>query len=92
VFCLHDARTGRQENPMNAINDSTRTEALFVSNLQRSQKPTVELIRAAVAATVSTLGEARCAELVAQEYGEHPDCAPGRMRWARSAVQVAFAA
>ena len=75
---------------MNAINDSTRTEALFVSNLQRSQKPTVELIRAAVAVTVSTLGEARCAELVAQEYGEHPDCAPGRMRWARTAVHKAF--
>jgi len=44
-----------------------------------------------VRAMVDRLGEARCAELVAQEFGEHPDCAPSRMRWARSAVELAFA-
>jgi hypothetical protein len=75
---------------MNATADNVRTEALFVSDVQRSQQPTVELIRAAVSDTVNRLGEARCAELVAQEFGEHPDCALGRMRWARSAIQVAF--
>jgi len=79
---------------MNALNDRslTLTEALFVSDLQRSQKPTAELIREAVSTTVNRLGEARCAELVAQEFGEHPDCAPNRMRWARTAVQTAYAA
>lgn len=66
-------------------------DALFVSDLQRSQEPTPELVRAAVLATVDRLGEARCAELVAQEFGEHPDCAIGRMLWARRAVQAAFA-
>lgn len=76
---------------MSTLIDDVRTEALFVSNLQRSQHPTAELIRAAVHATVDRLGEARCAELVAQEFGEHPDCAIGRMLWARSAVQAAFA-
>ena len=75
-----------------AVLDDVRSEALFVSHLQRSQSPTPELIRAAVTATVDRLGEARCAELVAQEFGEHPDCAIGRMRWARSAVRLAFAA
>jgi len=65
-------------------------EALFVSNLQRSQHPTAELIRAAVSATVNRLGEIGCAELVAQEFGEHPDCAIGRMNWARHAVRDAF--
>src|SRR3954447_26691461 len=81
----------RQEDPMTAVIDDIRTEALFVSDLQRSQQPTAELIRAAVSATVDRLGEARCAELVAQEFGEHPDCAVGRMRWARNAVRAAFA-
>lgn len=76
---------------MSTLIDDVRTEALFVSHLQRSQQPTAESIRAAVRATVDRLGEARCAELVAQEFGEHPDCAIGRMRWARSAVQAAFA-
>ena len=75
---------------MNATIDAVRTEALFVSDLQRSQHPTPELIRAAVSATVDRLGEARCAELVAQEFGEHPDCAIGRMQWARTAIRYAF--
>jgi hypothetical protein len=76
---------------MNAMADHLRTEALFVSHVQRSQHPTIELIRAVVTDTVNRLGEARCAELVAQEFGEHPDCALGRMRWARSAISAAFA-
>ena len=76
---------------MTAMLDDVRTEALFVSDLQSSQHPTAELIRAAVTATVDRLGEARCAELVAQEFGEHPDCALTRMQWARSAIQTAFA-
>ena len=75
---------------MTAMIDEVRTEALFVSDLQSSQHPTAELIRAAVDAVVGRLGEARCAELVAQEFGEHPDCALSRMRWARSAIQIAF--
>lgn len=77
---------------MTAIVDAVRTEALFVSDLQRSQEPTAEVIREAVTATVTRLGENGCAALVAQEFGEHPDCALGRMRWARSAVRLAFAA
>ncbi len=69
-----------------------RTEALFVSDVQRSQEPTPELIRTIVTAVVDRLGETGCAELVAQEFGEHPDCAPGRMRWARTQVERAFQA
>ncbi len=75
---------------MNAVLNDVMSEALFVSNVQRSQLPTPELIREAVIAVVDRLGEARCAELVAQEFGEHPDCAIGRMLWARSAVRSAF--
>jgi hypothetical protein len=77
---------------MIAFDQHLRSEALFVSDLQRSQLPTPESIRQAVLDTVGRHGEAGCAELVAQEFGEHPDCALGRMRWARTAVQLAFAA
>jgi hypothetical protein len=75
---------------MNTVLDSIRSEALFASTLQRSQSPTPELIREVVTTTVDRLGEARCSEVVAQEFGEHPDCALGRMRWARTAVRNAF--
>jgi hypothetical protein len=79
------------EDPMNAIHDDVRTEALFASHVQRSQRPTPELIRDAVTATVDRLGAGGCAEMVAQEFGEHPDCALHRMRWARRAVRMAYA-
>jgi hypothetical protein len=77
---------------MTVMIQDVRSEALFVSHLQRSQQPTPESIRAVVLDTVGRLGEARCAELVAEEFGEHPDCALGRMRWARTAALSAFAA
>ena len=72
------------------LSDDIRTEALFVSDLQRSQHPSDELIRSAVTAMIDALGERGCAALVAQEFGEHPDCALGRMQWARRAVRDAF--
>jgi hypothetical protein len=85
--------TPRQEDPMTALDlNDVRTEALFVSDLQCSEDPTAELIRAAVTAAVDRLGETGCAALVAQEFGEHPDCALDRMRWARLAVRTAFRA
>ena len=72
--------------------DDVRIEALFVSDLQSSQHPTPEVIRAVVDETVDRLGETGCAALVAQEFGEHPDCALGRMQWARRAVRTAYEA
>jgi len=77
---------------MTALDYDTRTEALFVSYVQRSQDPSPQLIRDAVSATVDRLGRTGCAALVAQEFGEHPDCAPVRMQWARRAVRSAFQA
>jgi hypothetical protein len=76
---------------MSAVDsDEVRTEALFVSDVQRSQEPSLELIREAITITVDRLGETGCAALVAQEFGEHPDCALGRMQWARTQVRQAF--
>jgi hypothetical protein len=59
-------------------------DALFVSALQRCEQPSAGQIRQAVAAAVRTFGPGGCAERVAQEFGDHPDSAVGRMRWART--------
>lgn len=67
-----------------------RAEALFVSDLQRSEHPSTESVQAAVEALVDDLGEQGCAERVAQEFGDHPERAVERMCWCRSAVLEAF--
>ena len=66
-------------------------DALFVSALQRSDAPTAGQIRQAVDAAVMAFGGPGCAERVAQEFGDHPETAATRMRWARAAAQSAFA-
>src|SRR6516164_11113736 len=65
-------------------------DALFVSVLQRSDKPDAGQVRKAIAAAVRAYGEQGCAERVAQEFGDHPEAAVSRMRWARAAVDEAF--
>jgi hypothetical protein len=77
---------------MNGLSVSAvRTGALFASPLQRSDAPSAWQVREAVAAAVRRLGRRGCAGRVAEEYGEHPDLAAERMRWARQAVAEAFA-
>ena len=48
-------------------------------------------IREAVRRAVQDFGSRGCAAGVAQEYGDHPDTAVARMRWARRMVEDAFA-
>ena len=67
-----------------------RTDALFVSALQRSDGPSAAQVRQAVAATVRQFGGRECAARVAQEYGEHPELAAARPRWARRLIADAF--
>jgi hypothetical protein len=66
-------------------------DALFVSVLQRSDEPSVTQVRQAVAAAVRAYGGPGCAQRVAQEFGDHPEAAVGRMRWARAVAGEAFA-
>jgi hypothetical protein len=66
---------------------SARADALFVSALQRSDEPSTTQIRQAIAATIREFGAQGCAARVAQEYGEHPETAVLRMRWARTLVE-----
>ena len=62
------------------------TDALFASALQRSDDLSVGKIRQAIAAALDGSGAAGCAGRVAQEFGDHPETAAGRMRWARATV------
>jgi hypothetical protein len=67
------------------VND-TRAEMLFCSCVQPSDQPTRTQIVESIAAVARTLGCRSCAETLAQEFGEHPEAAAVRMRWARTVV------
>jgi hypothetical protein len=69
---------------------ATRCEALFVSALQDSDHPSPEQVRAAVLSAIRDHGVRRCVARVAQEFGDHPDVAVARMRWARDEIQRAY--
>ena len=66
-------------------------DALFASMLQRSDEPSAGQVRQAAAAALRAYGSRGCAERVAQEFGDHPDTAVARMRWARVLVGEMFA-
>src|SRR5215472_519323 len=65
--------------------------ALFASTLQRSDAPSAGQVRAAAAAALCAYGGRGCAERVAQEFGDHPEAAVARMRWARGVAAEVFA-
>ena len=65
-------------------------DAIFVSALQRSDELSAGQIRQAVAAAISAFGYSGCAERVAQEFGDHPETAVVRMRWARTVAHEMF--
>ena len=67
-------------------------DALFASMLQRSDGSSAGQVRKAVAAAMRAYGGRGCAERVAQEFGDHPETAVARMRWARAVVGEVFAA
>jgi len=71
---------------------TARADALFASLLQRSDAPSPAQVHQAIAAAVAAFGIRGCAARVAQAYGEHPETAVLRMRWARAAVTRAAVA
>ena len=66
-------------------------DALFASVLQRSDNPSAGQVRKAIAAAVRAYGGLGCAQRVAQEFGDHPEAAVDRMRWARAVAGELFA-
>ena len=71
---------------------TARADALFASALQRSDEPTVAQVHGAIAAALAAFGIRGCAARVAQAFGEHPETAVTRMRWARTMVARAVPA
>lgn len=71
--------------------DATAAEALFASHVQPSQRLTCDQITVAITATLRNLGRGECAAQVAQEFGDHPENAIQRMRWACEAIKASFA-
>jgi hypothetical protein len=59
-----------------------RCQALFASALQPSDTPDVGMIAAAISSAVQRFGPRGCTEPMAQAFGDHPDAAARRMRWA----------
>jgi hypothetical protein len=58
-------------------------EALFASELQQSDVITAAEVADAIRSTDLRLGNGGCVGRMAEEFGEHPDMAAERMRWAR---------
>jgi hypothetical protein len=71
---------------------TARADALFASPLQRSDQPSPAQVHQAIAAAVAAFGIRGCAARVAQAYGDHPETAVLRMRWARATVTRASGA
>ena len=72
------------------IIECARAQALFVSHLQPCDQPTVEQVRAMVRRVIAEQGVRGCQARVAEEYGEHPEYAAARMRWAREVARRAY--
>jgi hypothetical protein len=70
---------------------AVRADALFASVLQRSDNPSAGQVRKAIAGAVRAYGGMGCAQRVAQEFGDHPEAAVDRMRWARALTDELFA-
>lgn len=64
---------------------ATLAEAVFVSSLQPSERPTTDQVAAAIGESLrSHGGVSGCAGDFAAEYGEHPEESAHRMHWALS--------
>jgi hypothetical protein len=70
--------------------EAVRAEALFASPLQPSGSPSPDQIRRAVTLTLQRLGARGCAVQAAGEFGDHPDTAVARMRWALATIDTVY--
>lgn len=69
---------------------AARAEALFCSQVQPSEKPGRVQVSESIAAQIRIRGSHGCACQVAREFGDHPETAVARMRWARQTVTAVY--
>lgn len=65
-------------------------EALFASRRMMSDPTDPDAVKAAIRDTIARLRVAGVVAFVATEFGDHPDTAVARMRWARTTVAAVF--
>ena len=70
---------------------TARAEALFLSTLQPSESLSPDRVCRTVATMLRRLGRAECGSQLAEEYGNHPDTAVARMRWALTTIDTVYA-
>ena len=67
---------------------AARAEALFTSPLATGSHPARAAVDEAIRVAVRAHGGVRgCVADVATEYGDHPELAVPRMRWARAVIE-----
>jgi hypothetical protein len=67
---------------------AARAEALFVSAVSTTERPSRADVEAAIRHSLRTRGGTRgCAADVAAAYGDYPELAAPRMRWALGVVE-----
>jgi hypothetical protein len=70
---------------------AARAEALFNTDLTAEQRPSRAEVVTGIARAVRTYGGIRgCAAEVAAAYGDYPETAATRMRWARAVVEGVY--
>ncbi|WP_246608148.1 hypothetical protein [Paractinoplanes toevensis] len=67
---------------------TARAAALFASDLPAGSRPSPQTVDEAIAGAVRRCGGTRgCVAHMAAAYGDYPETAAARMRWARGVVQ-----
>ncbi|MFG1994946.1 hypothetical protein ACGFJ7_33725 [Actinoplanes sp. NPDC048988] len=69
---------------------AARAAALFSSDLPSGTRPTPGAVDAAIARAVRTRGTRGCVADLAAAYGDYPENAATRMRWARGVVVTVY--
>jgi hypothetical protein len=89
ILHRHDGDVMREEKSSmsESADEVTEAEALFVSDLQSSDVLDGNTVNHTVTKLLQRDGPSLCAARMAYEFGEHPDTAPRRMRWARDVVR-----
>lgn len=71
---------------------AARAAALFASDLPTGTRPARSAINTVIASSVHACGGTRgCVAMMAAAYGDYPETAAPRMRWALSLASMALA-
>jgi hypothetical protein len=72
---------------------AARAAALFASDLKSGSRPSGPVVDAAIAGAIRACGGMRgCVAMMAAAYGDYPETAAPRMRWARGVVVTVYGA